>query len=78
MHQSKPIISDIERKLSVVSNRVERQQRIIDRLREGPERIEARSLYADLLRDQLELEEYRAKLTRRFSGYKVSGTASAP
>jgi hypothetical protein len=73
MHQSKPTIFDIERKLSLVSI-----QRVFDILREGPERIEARSLYADLLRDQLELEEYRAKLTRRFSGYKVSGTASAP
>jgi hypothetical protein len=78
MHQSKPIISDIERKLSVVSNRVERQQRIIDRLREGPERIEALSVYADLLRTQYELQEWRAKLTRRLSDYKMPGTTSAP
>lgn len=76
MHESKSTIFDVERTISIVAIRVKQQQRLIEGLGEGPERIEALSVYAELLRAEYELEEHRARLKRQLFSYKASDRAA--
>ena len=73
MQEEKSTIFELERIISVVSVRVKQQQRVIDGLRDPAARIEALSVYADLLRAEYELEEHRAKLKRQLAGYRLPG-----
>jgi hypothetical protein len=71
--QSKITIYDIERNIAVVAIQLHQQERIIEELQEGAGRLEALSVFADLLRSQYELEINRHGLRKRFSAYALPG-----
>lgn len=59
MRETNPTIFEIERQISIIAVRVRQQRRIVEGLPDGVERLEARSVYADLLRNEHELERHR-------------------
>jgi hypothetical protein len=77
MHETKSTIFDVERQISVIAVRVKQQKRIIGELPEGLGRLEALSVYAELLRNEYELERYRAQLRKQLSAYSLSGAAAS-
>ena len=76
MHEQRATIFELERQIAVVAIRLQQQHRIIGGLPDGPERIEALSEYAELLREEHDLERNRAQLNKQLSAYSWSGVAS--
>ena len=77
MHESNPTIFEIERQISLIAVRVKQQKRIVDGLPDGVERLEALSAYADLLRNEHELERNRARIRKQLSAYRLTGAAAS-
>ena len=65
MDELNTTIFNIERRISLVSIRVNQLQRVIDGLRGAL--INALTVFADLLRDEYQLEQQRAQLLNRLS-----------
>ena len=76
MQEEKSTVFDLERQISVVAVRIKQQQRIVDSLEEGIDRLEALSIYADLLRAEYDLERHRARLKKKLSAYSLSSVAA--
>ena len=72
MREEKTTVFDLERQISVVAVRLKQQQRIVESLGEGLDRLQALSVYADLLRAEYELESHRARLKQKLSVYSFS------
>ena len=77
MHETNPTIFEIERQISIIAVRVKQQKRIVEGLPEGVERLEALSVYADLLRHEHELERYRSQIRKQLSAYRLTGAAAS-
>jgi hypothetical protein len=77
MHETNPTIFEIERQISIIAVRVKQQKRIVESLPEGVERLEALSLYAELLRNEHGLERYRAQIRKQLSAYRLTGAAAS-
>jgi hypothetical protein len=75
MQDEKSTVFDVERQISVVAVQIKQQQRIVESLGEGLARLQALSVYADLLRAECDLESHRARLKKRLSAYSLSGAS---
>ena len=67
MHEQRTTIFDLDRQFAIVDIQITQQQRLIDGLRDSPQRVEALSAYAELLRAQYDLQCYRDQLKKQFS-----------
>ena len=75
MQEEKSNLFDLERQISFVAVRLKQQQRIVESLEEGLDRLQALSVYADLLRAEHDLESRRAGLKKKLSAYSLSAGA---
>ena len=75
MQEEKSNLFDLERQISFVAVRLKQQQRIVESLEEGLDRLQALSVYADLLRAEHDLESRRAWLKQKLSAYSLSADA---
>ena len=75
MQEEKSTVFDLERQISVIAVRLKQQQRIVESLDEGLARLQALSVYAELLRAEHDLESHRARLKKKLSAYRLSAGA---
>lgn len=73
MQEDKSTVFDLERQISVVAVQIKQQQRLVESLGNGLDRLHALSVYADLLRAEYDLESHRARLKKQLSAYSLSG-----
>ena len=77
MHQPTSTISDLDARLRVLAIWLQQQERIIASVQPGPQRIEALSTYAELLRRQHDLQMQRQWLGLPDSdGWNLGGTSA--
>jgi hypothetical protein len=72
MQEDKSTVFDLERQISVVAVQIKQQQRLVESLGNGLDRLHALSVYADLLRAEYDLESHRARLKKKLLAYSLS------